>query len=402
MSEINTDELKQAAPIIPYIKKYYPDVKFVSETEHVCHALCCFHQEKTGSLAFFANGTYKCFGECGESGDIIKFVQTMENLQFAEACKLIGDNVGYKVEITPPNPYHEAYKDTMDNHTRRYWVNLQNNQEALNYLVNVRKITRETIDYFRIGLTDSQEYKHRTDIGNISDRITFPILENKINNPKCIGMGYRDYRGLSVKYVNDVNQDGGEKKDPNLTGVFIKGNVLYGYPMAYSEIKRLGYLILVEGYMDVISMHQAGIRNVLAVMGTSITGNQVTLIKKLTNNVILFMDSDKAGTNSMMKILPLLYENKLNVSICSLNNGKDPADICLEYDFNEIKIKTEIKRHVRSAINVFIDLAVYGYEQSAVRERSKAIQMSTPILESLQSEMDKDLFKKMLYNRLNL
>jgi DNA primase len=403
MSDINVEELKQAAPLIPYVKKYYPKIKFVSETEHVCHAFCVFHEENTGSLAFFSNGTYKCFGECGESGDVVTFVQRMENLTFLEACKLIGDNVGYKVELTPPNPYYEAYKDSMDNHTRRYWANLQNNQDALNYLENVRRITKETRDYFRLGVTDAQEYKYRSDIGNITDRIVFPILENKINNPKCIGMGYRDYRGNGgPKYVNDANQEGRENQDANLAGVFIKGNVLYGYPMAYDAIKRSGYLVLVEGYMDVVSLHQANVSNSVGSMGTSITLAQVQTIKRLTNNVILFMDSDNAGSNSMLKALPLMYEQGLNVTICSLNNGYDPADLCMKFDFDEVKIKNVIKKNTRPAINVFIDSVVYGYEQVATRERAKSIQMALPLLDSLQNEMDKELFKKMLYNRLNI
>lgn len=402
MAELDVEALKQAAPLIPYVKKYYPQVKFVSDSAHVSHALCCFHSEKTGSLAFFDNGTYKCFGECGAHGDIFTFVQEMENLTWQEACELIGNNVGYPVVFTPPNPIHEAYKDRMDDYTRRYWVNLQHNQQAMDYITNVRGINEEYRNLFRLGVTDAQEYKFRTDLGNISNRIVFPILESKKTNPKCLGMGYREYlTDNKPKYVNDANQDGRDGQDPKLSGVFIKGNNLYGYPMAYDSIKASGFSILVEGYMDVVSFHQANVKNAVGSMGTAITETQVKMLKKLSSNVLLVMDGDSAGTNSMMKALPILYANGMNVNICMLPYGYDPADLCLNNNFEEIIIKKEIKKYTKSAMNVFINMAVGNYEEVVTRERMKAIQICTPILDSL-NEMDKELFKKMLYNRLDM
>ena len=189
--DINTDELKAYAPLIPYVKKFYKDkINIVRETNNVAFASCIWHSEKTASLAFYKNGSYKCYG-CGEHGDIIKLVQNMENLQFQEACKMIGDNVGYDIVLEEPNPLFESYKDTLDNHTRRYWANLQQSGEALRYLLCERGLTKEIIDLFRVGFTDSEEYKYRTDIGGISSKIVFPILEHKRRNPKCVGMAYR-------------------------------------------------------------------------------------------------------------------------------------------------------------------------------------------------------------------
>ena len=175
--DIDTEELKASAPIIDYVRKFYPNkIRFVETSGNCCKAYCIWHKDnESPSLVFFSNGTYKCFG-CGEHGDVITLVQKLENVTFQEACKIIGDNVGYEVILTPPNPYYETYKNNMDNYSRRYWYNFQMNQYAKEYMMITRGLKKETLDLFRIGLTDANEYKYRKDIGNISYRISFPIL----------------------------------------------------------------------------------------------------------------------------------------------------------------------------------------------------------------------------------
>lgn len=401
--EIVTEELKEKAPIIEYVDKYYPDkIRFVERTNTHCKAFCLWHQDTDSpSLVFFANGTYKCFG-CGKHGDVITLVQKLENLDFQNACKVIGDNVGYEVILTPPNPYHEYYKDTMDNHSRRYWYNFQMSNRAKEYMMQDRGLTKETLNLFRIGLTDANEYLFRKDIGNISDRISFPILENKVHNPKCIGMGYRTLTGDKPKYVNDNNQEGRPNQDPNISGVFVKGNVLYGYPMAYKPTKEKGFIVLTEGYVDVLSMHQAGITNVVSAMGTSVTETQVQLIKGITNNVVLLLDSDKAGINAMLKILPMLFKYNLNVMICTLEKGMDPADLCLKYDFDNKIISKTIKDNSVSAENFIINNAVSNYESFVFSERRKVIQNVMTMFDNFPCGPQKDVIMDMLYKRLDM
>jgi DNA primase len=400
--DINTDELKAYAPIIPYVKKFYKDkIHIVRETNNVAFAPCIWHSEKTASLAFFANGSYKCFG-CGEHGDIIKFTENVENLGFQEACKMIGDNVGYDIVLEEPNPLFESYKDTLDNHNRRYWTNLQNNGDALRYLLCDRGISKEMIDLFRLGFTDSEEYKHRTDIGGISNKIVFPILEHKRRNPKCVGMAYRGLTDEKPKYINDVNQDGREGQNPQLAGVFIKGDLLYGLPLAYEGIAKNNHLILVEGYLDVISMHQAGITNTVGSMGTSITENQIKAICKVTNNVLLFLDGDKAGTTAMIKSIGDLYAAGLNVAVCLLNNNMDPADLCKSLEFNNMDIRMEIKNHTKQGIELVVNSAVERYENIATTERTKALRSAMPVIEAVQDPAIKELYKSKLFKRLDI
>lgn len=399
---MDIDELKAHAPLVPYVKKFYSDkIPIVRETKNIAFARCVWHKEQTESLALYANGSYKCFG-CDEHGDIINLVQYMENLNFKEACKMIGDNIGYEVVIEPPNPIHEAYKDTMDNHTRRYWSNLQNNGPALKYLMFERGITKESIDLFRLGLTDSEEYKYRTDIGNISNKIAFPILEGKHNNPKCLGIAYRSLTNEKPKYMNDLNQEARENQDPLLDGVFVKGNLLYGLPLAYKSIAERGHVILVEGYTDVISMHQAGMTNTIGSMGTSVTEAQVKLIANLTSNVLLFLDSDKAGTNAMFKIIKSLYEANLTVGVCILGEVSDPADLCKKRNFDYYSVSSEIKNHTRQGIELIVNQSVEKYESIATTERTKALNYAMPIIDAVQDPIIKEMYKSKLFKRLDI
>ena len=401
--DINTDELKTAAPLIDYVTKFYPNkIRFVEKSSNCCKAYCVWHKDnKSPSLTFFSNGTYKCFG-CGEHGDIITFVKKEENVEFHEACKIIGDNVGYEVILTPPNPYHETYKNNMDNHSRRYWYNFQMNSFAKEYMMVTRGLTKETLDLFRIGLTDVNEYKYRKDIGNISYRISFPILENKIHNPKCIGMGYRTLKDEIPKYINDCNQEGKQNQDHNVSGIFIKGNTLYGYSMACQAIRKHDFAIVVEGYIDVLSMYQSGLTNTVSIMGTSFTETQIQLIKKMTNSVLLILDSDNAGINAMLKILPILFKYGLSVMIRTLQKGMDPADLCLANNFDYNTIAKIIKDNSITAENFLINTAVSKYESYVISERRKVIQDIIPVFNNILDDNIKNVYTDMLYKRLDM
>lgn len=399
--DIDTQELKLQAPLIPYVQNHYANILPIEKVSTTCvFTKCPWHQEDTASLALFHNGTYKCFG-CGESGDLITLVQKIENMGFQDACKLIGDNVGYEVVFETPDPHHEAYKDQLDNHTRRYWMNLQHDGEALKYLMLQRGLTKETIDYFRLGLTDNEEFKYRTDIGNIGHKLVFPILEHK-RKPKCVGMAYRGFTDEQPKYINDPNLDGREGQDINLAGVFIKGNLLYGYPMAIDSIRKTNFVYLVEGYMDVISMHQAGIKNVVGSMGTSLTARQIQQLRKATSNIVLLMDNDKAGKTSMTKILPVLYQAGFNVAICSIREVKDPADLCLKYQFDGQTILSVLRTWTKPAIEIAINECVASYETIVLNERTKALQKIAPIINSVEDEDIRNMYKSLLHKRLDI
>lgn len=395
--------LKEHAPIVEYVRNFYPDkIPFVEENSKYASAFCIWHDDNNSpSLVFFKRtNTFKCFG-CGKEGDVINLVQNIEYVPFQAACKIIGDNVGYHIEFVPPNPAHEAYKNAMDEHTRRYWNNLKTNTQAFNYLTVERGLTINTITEYRVGVTDIDEYKIRSDIGNISNKIVFPILEAKPRGAKCIGMAYRSLDGTKPKYINDPNQDGREGQLKENIGVFTKGSCLFGYPQAYRKAKEFGHIILVEGYMDVLSLYQSGIKNSVAAMGTQLTEAQACLISKLSENVIIIMDGDEAGRASVIKMLPLLLSKGLNVRVCMLNNGIDPADLCLKYSFDGKKVCDVIKQITLDSSLFLVNELVRDYENISSMERKRALNSAKPFMEKM-NPVELAIFKNSFYKRLNI
>ena len=403
MAGIPIDDIKSSVKIYTLIEKYYQDRIQLRKSGSVYKGLCPFHKEQTPSFVVWPEkNRWKCFGECEIGGDVIDFIVKMENLSFKEACRMAADEAGIVYVETPPNPVHEAYKDLMDSHTRRYWKNLQGNTVAMSYLTNTRKLTQESITQFRLGLVPADEYKIRTDLGGISTRLSFPIMENKDEKyAKCIGMGYRqfDSKDRGPKYINEKNHE--DDIDP-LKGVFVKGDCLYGYPFAYQEIRKKNHVIITEGYLDVISLHQSGLKNSVGCMGTALTDSQMDQLRKLTRNVILFLDGDNAGVLNMFKKLPDLFDRDFNVMIVIADEGMDAAEVCVKNNFDYNAITSYITKKAKSAMMSVIERSVDNYEQTVVRERMKALREVSPLLEKIKSQGEKDVFKDMLYKRLDI
>ena len=410
MGDIPFVEIKSAAKLEDFIEKYCPEVK-LKRTGNVYKGNCPFHKEKTGSFVIFTNNNrYKCFG-CHEKGSNIDFVMKKFNLDLKEATRILANEVGIEYQVTPPNPHHEAFKDKMTDHARRYWKVLRNNANAMDYFEG-RGITEETMNSFRLGLVPDDEYKYRTDMGGIGGRLAFPIMECKntidLSKVKVLGMGYRTLKDEKPKYINDPNQDGRAGRDgkpgqdPNVAGVFVKGNTLYGYSHAHQEIRRIKHAIVVEGYMDVIAMHQAGVKNTVGSLGTALTDTQMDMLKKLTDNLIFFYDSDSAGYTNMLRVLPTLLQKGFHVLIVSANNGLDPADVCLANNFDYNSLKAYININAKPAAMVAIENAVKSYEQTVIKERMKALREMLPLLDMIPSPADKIVFEDILYKRLDI
>lgn len=392
--QIDTDNLKKSAPIIPYITTFYSDkIKLERYTNDGAFAKCVFHEEDTASLMIYSNGTYKCFG-CGAHGDIITLVEHMENVGFQDACTIIANNVGFDIPEVQ-NPQWEEYYQAMNEHGARYNQNLKDpaNQAAMSYLLNERQLTIQTINAFGLGFTASNEYQFRTDIGNIGNCITFPYFSNhqSINKkPKCVGFAYKPLGDSKSKYLNDRNQDGLDGQDPRFKGVFIKGNLLYGYPMAYKSILENKFAIVVEGYFDVLSMHQSGITNVVGSMGTALTDNQITLLTKITNHVVLMMDSDSAGINAMEKIIRKLAAYGVNISICLLSNFKDPDEMCKNLKFDCKEIIKYIKESSEDGLLYLISKATRKFRNNMLMQKKS-------ILDSFAFLNDQNINNHQLY-----
>ena len=370
---------------------------------------CPFHQESTASGhvmmadAYYNYPRFKCFG-CGEFYNPIDFVMAIEGLSYIEACKILGGYVGMEITSEPKNPKHEAYKEKMDEHVRRYARCLPTNPTIYDYLTKERGLTEETLQRFMVGAVPSDEFKYRSDMSGIADRIAFPILEHKLpNEAKCVGMGYRTLadrqpnwdKAKDPKYRNDHSQTG------DLEGVFVKGDLLYGYPMAFQAIRKNQYAILVEGYVDVLSLHQSGIHHSVGIMGTSFTERQMDALRALTSNIILFLDGDKAGVTHMLSYVQPLIQKGFSVKIIKAEDNKDPADICKAFKFVRSDVSSYILRTAEPALNMMINTYASDYEKIVVKERMKALNAVLPVIEQC-SPAERMIYESMLLKRLDV
>lgn len=305
--------------------------------------LCPFHNEKSPSFSVSRDKQmYYCFG-CGAGGNVYTFLMEYENFSFPEAVRFLAERSGMEL---PEEELDDEEKRKMDEKARLremnklaanyfyYLLHQKRGEKGLAYLKN-RGITDETIRKFGLGYADvysddlyhflkskgySDEELKDSALVNIDERrggsdkfwnrVMFPIVD--VNN-RVIGFGGRVMGDGMPKYLNSKE-----------TKLFDKSRNLYGLNFARSSRKK--EIILCEGYMDVISMHQAGFTNAVAALGTAFTSGHGTLLKRYTENVILSFDSDEAGQRAILRAIPILKDAGLTVRVLDLTPYKDPDE----------------------------------------------------------------------------
>lgn len=311
-------------------------------------ACCPFHHEKTPSFAINETDQfYHCFG-CGESGDVIKFVQSMENVEFMDAVKLLAERVNLQIPQTgfdsqktvEQKRKRDAVLKILNDCAHFYLNNLNSGRadEHVAYILK-RQIPSDIVRKFGLGASlnfnDLPKYLlskgyNRQDMidsgavnetdGRLTDaqggRLIYPII-NAMDEVIAFG-------GRVLKKT-----DFGKYKNTKETLVFNKSKALYNINLLKKLKKEqtINEVIIVEGYMDTISLYQAGFRNVVASMGTSLTQDQARLLKRYTDNVLISYDGDSAGQKANMRGLDVLKSNGLNVKVVPLTDGLDPDDM---------------------------------------------------------------------------
>ena len=304
--------------------------------------LCPFHNEKTPSFSVSQEKQiYKCFG-CGEAGNVISFVMKEKNLPFIEAVKYLANRANIPLEIgNKENNKLSQKKDLLYRvnveAAKFFFSNLMNNQQAKEYFLN-RGIKESTIKKFGLGYANDSWnnlmfHLRRKGIndnlleeaGLISvnkekgrkydrfrNRVMFPVFDYQ---GRVIGFGGRVLDDSKPKYLNSPE-----------TLVFQKGTNLYGLNFALKHNISERYFIIVEGYMDLISLHQYGITNVVASLGTALTINQARLLKRYADKVIISYDADMAGQMATLRGLEILRTAGFDVRVLNIPQGKDPDE----------------------------------------------------------------------------
>lgn len=374
-------------------------------------ALCPFHVEKTPSFHIStAKQVYKCFG-CGEGGDVINFVMKMENLDFMDAVRLLANRCGIDInfnideETKQKIELSKKYQDIHTEAARFYFANLvKSKNRGYDYLRN-RGLDDKTIKRFGLGysqdawsslmdyLIDEKGYSieellecgligksTKTDkyYDKFRNRVMFPIFDYRGN---VIGFGGRVLDDSLPKYLNSPD-----------TLIFNKRHNLYGLNFARKNLSSRT-VILVEGYMDLISLYQYGIKIAVATLGTALTSQQARLIKRYADNVIISYDSDGPGTKASLRAIDILVEAGLSVKVLDLKDAKDPDEYVRKYGTDEYRkaMKDAVPR-----IKFKIDNLKSTFDLSKDQDNIKFAQEAVNIIKQLKSPVEIDYYIKYL------
>ena len=355
------------------------------------HIACCpFHNEKTPSFSVSASkGIYKCFG-CGKSGTAVGFVMEHENMSYTEALKYLAKK--YHIEVVEKEETAEEIAQRQRNESlllvseyagRFFQESLSTPEgQAIGYqYFRSRGLEDETIRKYGLGWAPvgrkafseaaraagykeeflietglSIKYDDGRLVDRFHDRVMFPI--HSVSG-RVIAFGGRTLKTdkTVAKYVNSPE-----------TEIYVKSRSLYGIYFAKNEISRQDRCILVEGYLDVLSMHQLGITNVVASSGTSLTVEQIRLIRKFTNNITIIYDGDGAGIKAALRGIGLVLKEGMNVKVVLLPDGQDPDDFARRHTLEEVR--DHIARNEQDFIGFKTDLLLDEAGNDPIRRAS--------------------------------
>lgn len=377
-------------------------------------ACCPFHHEKTPSFAINESDQYyHCFG-CGESGDVIKFVQSMENIEFIDAVKMLSERVGLAMPQTAFDNGQtvelkrkkDAVLEILDASAHFYLNNLNSGKadKHIEYILK-RQIPSNIVRKFGLGaslnyndlpkflLSKGFDRRDMLESGVVGEaegrlidaqggRLIFPII-NAMN--EVIAFGGRRLE----------KTDFGKYKNTKDTIVFNKSKSLYNINLLkkLKKTQNISNVIMVEGYMDTISLYQAGFTNVVASMGTSLTQDQARLIKRYSENIFISYDGDGAGQKANLRGLDIFKNNGLNVKVVPLTDGLDPDDMIKQLGAEAYQKKLD---SAMPLIDYKLQMAKNGYDLKKTEDKRKYVSEAIKIIKTAESAAEQeDLLKQL-------
>lgn len=368
--------------------------------------LCPFHNEKTPSFSVSSSKQmYHCFG-CGVGGNVFTFIMEYENYTFIEALKLLANQAGIQL---PEEELSKEARDRADLRTRLLEVNKEaakyfyyqlkseRGQAAYNYLLG-RGLSEDIIKQFGLGYSNkyrddlykylkkqgySDEFLKHTGLVTFNERdgandkfwnrVMFPIMDA---NHRVLGFGGRVMGDGMPKYLNSPE-----------TMLFDKSRILYGLNIAKSS--RKNYLLVCEGYMDVIALHQGGFTNAVAALGTAYTSSHGNLMKRYTSEALLTFDSDGAGTQATLRAIPILKDAGLTVKVVNMKPYKDPDD------FIKAMGPDEYQKRIDEAQNSFffqIDVLQSQYDMADPEQKTRFFNETAKKLLDFREELERNFY----------
>ncbi|MBQ7031645.1 MAG: DNA primase [Bacilli bacterium] len=409
ISEDKINDIRNSADIVSIVSDYIP-LKMQGKNYF---GVCPFHDDHSPSMSVSKERQlFKCF-VCNKGGNVFTFVKEYENISYIEAVKKVADKVGIPLDFVPTTQKDSKFKleyEIMDFTTKILQNNLNSKEgvKAKEYLEQ-RNITDEIIKDFKIGLTlNDSTYLYNVltkkgydinkldELGLITkDGITgYDKFVNRIMIPIC------NLDGSVVGYTGRIfnNEDSAKYINTKETSIYKKGNILFNYHNAKNYIREAKCAILVEGNMDAIRMYSSGVRNVLALMGTAMTKEQVNILKKLRVPIILMLDNDNAGELATVNIGNELVKNNIDTKVVRLHGAKDPDEYIVKYGieaFNDT---------IKHSLNYFDYKLNYLKENKNLNNTEELINYVKSVLKMLDGadNLTKEITLKKLSDEYNI
>ena len=417
ISTESLDRLKQSADIVEVISTH-TDLRRQGAR---WVGLCPFHDERTPSFSVDAQEKlYHCFG-CGVGGDVIKFVEEKEGLGFSEAVELLADRYGVELEREQEDPRAEARRQRrrrleqlLDRTASFYSSYLWESKEAgkaRDYLAR-RGLGEEVLRSFGVGYAPSawdkllvrgqragfsveelrgvglvQRGRSGGDYDRFRERIMFPIRDRR---GRVLGFGGRAMReDQGAKYVNTAE-----------TEFFHKSQILYGVDQGKAAIAKAGRAVVVEGYTDVLALHQAGIEEAVGVMGTAITDDQVAALSGMVDEVVLALDADAAGQEAMLRAQRVAAGRRMRLRVAAMPAGEDPAEMMAAAEGAE-RFRALLEQ--AEELTAFqVGLVLSRTDVASPVERDRALAEVAPVLAGMGETAGREDLVRRVAERLDL
>ncbi len=390
IAQSSIEQLRNQLDIVDVVSNYIELKKSGANFK----APCPFHNEDTPSFVVSPQKQiYHCFG-CGAGGDSIKFVMEYEKLNYPEAIEKLASDYNFRLEYTDNNvkrietkvmeDLHQWYKKLLDNHPTAMQYLLDRgvyessiekfgicyapaSHETLNYLKSIHANMQEAVELGVVGF-DSGRYFAR-----FIERVMFPIYAQ---NGKLVGFGGRTITGHQAKYVNSPQ-----------TKLFNKSRLLYAYNLARDTIYRQKQIIITEGYLDVVMLHQAGFTNAVATLGTALTTEHIPLLKKGDPKIIMAYDGDNAGINAALKASKMLSAAGMDGGVVLFGEGLDPADMVKNDRVNELKAMFHEPKKLPDFV---LETIISQYDMNDPKDKERALHEASAYLKTLSPIMQEE------------
>ncbi|HEX6593242.1 MAG TPA: DNA primase [Bacillota bacterium] len=374
--------------------------------------LCPFHNEKTPSFSVTQEKQiFHCFG-CGKGGNVITFIMEMEGFNFIEAIQLLARRSGIQLPKSSLQQRKSSSGESQNLLSAYEWLtklyhhllrHTKDGEEGYQYIKD-RGLTDETIDIFQLGFSPNvknftatflekkgfhrqllvksgilTEKDHQV-IDRFQGRVIFPI-RNHLG--KTVGFGGRMISGEGPKYLNSSENS-----------LFHKGNLLYNFDLARKYIRKQNEVVLFEGYMDVIASYQAGVKNVVATLGTALTIKQARMLRRYVDTVIICFDTDQAGIEGTFKAAKILRKAGCEVKVAQLEDGLDPDSYIVKYGANSFQQK--VIEASETFVSFYINYLKGTFNLSLEGDRIKYIEKVTKQLATVKSSIEREYYLRAL------